>query len=160
MCVSVGGWCQGTSRGGEGGQCGQTGGSWAESPQSPVFHPLLKQKVCEAGNNSFLPLCVGDRLPVPAILRENSVCSHGCVCVCILVLATHTQVREYVCLCVSTCVSVNVKKKKNKTGLQYRACPKQSPHSPPDGISCSPHTHTQSPLHTQHPAHSCFYLVS
>lgn len=46
-----------------------------------VYHPLLKQKVCKAGSDSFLPLYVGEQLPVPAILKETlHTAVRACVC--------------------------------------------------------------------------------
>lgn len=61
-----------------------------------TFQPLLGHRVCEAGNNSFLLLCVGERLPVPAVLTETV---RAVVAVCESVCEPCVQVRvPRVCL--------------------------------------------------------------
>lgn len=68
VCTGGGGDGGGEEEGG--GECGQTGAA-GFNHLILVFHPLLKQNVCTAGSGSFLPLYVGERLPVPAVLKET-----------------------------------------------------------------------------------------
>lgn len=95
------------------------------SPLSSTHYE--KQNVCEAGNSPFLRLCVGVRLPVPAILIVNCAC-RVCVRVCVYEYENefvcprfyNMQMKECVCLCVSTCVH-------KKEGPAVQSMPKTKP---------------------------------
>lgn len=135
VCVHTGG-VKGKQGGGWG--CGQTG-AVGFTHLIPVFHRLLKHKVCRAGNNSFLLLCVGDWLPVPAILRETVRAVMG------------------VCLCVPTCVH-----KWGEKGPPAQSMPKTKPSlSSRWNFLLHTHTHqTTKHTHASEQSHLALYTFS
>lgn len=128
--------CCGVCCGGE--SCGQTG-AVGLNHLSPFFHPLWKQSVCMAANNSFLLLweTKPSSEKLPAVIR-----------VCVRVRSNFCDMRPSLRVCLPVCLHVFKIKEKKKVEPAVLSMPKTKPSFCPDGIFCYIHTHPHSTMQT------------